>query len=93
MVWMFSGIVCIAQIIFCSIFKDKIKRYLPTLIALAFISITVLRANMGEMLPQRLVDQTIVSLVGIATIMAYHCTMAIWGKVMDRRDPAQRLKK
>ena len=93
MVWMFSGIVFIAQIICCSIFKDKIKRYLPTLIALAFISITVLRANMGEMLPQRLVDQTIVALVGIASIVLYHGVMAVWGAMMNRRDPAQRLKK
>ena len=38
MVWMFSGIVFIAQIICCVIFKDKLKRYLPTLIALFFIT-------------------------------------------------------
>ena len=34
MVWMFSGIVFIAQIITCMIFRDKLKRYLPTIIAL-----------------------------------------------------------
>ncbi len=93
MVWMFSGIVFIAQILCCSIFKGKIKRYLPTLIALAFISITVLRANMGQMLPQRLVDQTIVSLVGIVAIALYHGVMAVWGIMKNRRDPAQKLRK
>ena len=93
MVWMFSGIVFIAQIMCCSIFKDKIKRYLPTLIALVFISTTVLSANMGQLDPQRLVDQTIVSLVGVAAIALYHGIMAIWGILMKRRDPAQRLRK
>ena len=66
MVWMFSGIVFIAQIVTCMIFKDKLKRYLPTIIALFFLSTTVLRANMGDLDPQRMVNQMLVSLAGIA---------------------------
>ena len=93
MVWMFSGIVFIAQIICCMCFKDKFKRYLPTLIALFFISTTVLRANLGELEPQRLADQTVVSLVGIAAILLYHGVMTVWGILVRRRDPAQKLRK
>ena len=93
MVGMFSGIVFVSQVICCICFKDKLKRYLPTIIALAYISITVLNANLGEPDPKRLVDQTVVCLVGIATILLYHCVMAVWGILMRRRDPAQKLRK
>ena len=93
MVWMFSGIVFIAQIITCMIFRDKLKRYLPTLIALVFISTTVLRANMGDLDPQQMADETVVCLVGLAAILLYHCVMAIWGILVKRRDPAQKLRK
>ena len=93
MVGMFSGIVFVSQVICCICFKDKIKRYLPTIIALVMISTTVLRANLGQMDPQRMVDQTVVCLVGIAAILVYHCVMAVWGIVMRRRDPAQKLRK
>ena len=93
MTWMFCGIVFISQIICCMIFKDRIKRYLPTIIALFFISTTVLRANMGDLDPQRMANQTIVCLVGISTIMLYHSVMTVWGIMMKRRDPAQKLRK
>ena len=93
MVEMYSVIVMIAQLICCICFKDKFKRYLPTIIALVMISTTVLRANLGQMDPQRMVDQTVVCLVGIATILVYHCVMAVWGVMMRRRDPAQKLRK
>lgn len=93
MVWMFSGIVFISQIVCCMCFKGKFLKYLPTLIALFFISTTVLRANMGQLDPQRMANQTVVSLVGIATILLYHGVMAIWGIVVRRSDPAQRLRK
>lgn len=93
MVWMFSGIVFIAQLVCCMIFKDKFKRYLPTLIALFFISTTVLRANMGQLEPQRLANQTVVCLVGLATILLYHGVMTVWGILVRRRDPAQKLRK
>ena len=93
MVGMFSGIVFVSQVICCICFTDKFKRYLPTIIALVMISTTVLRANLGQMDPQRMVDQTVVCLVGIATILVYHCVMAVWGVMMRRRDPAQKLRK
>lgn len=93
MVWMFSGIVCIAQLICCMIFKDKVKRYLPTIIALFFISTTVLRVNMGDMDPQRMLNQTVVCLVGAATILMYHGVMIVWDILLKRRDPAQKLRK
>ena len=93
MVWMFFGIVFIAQIITCMIFKDKLKRYLPTIIALFFLSTTVLRANMGDLDPQRMVNQMLVSLAGVAAAVLYHGVMAVWGILMKRRDPAQRLRK
>ena len=75
MVWMFSGIVCIAQLICCMVFKNKFLKYLPTIIALFFISTTVLRANMGDLDPQRMANQTVVCLVGVATSC---CTTASW---------------
>ena len=93
MVWMYAGIVFVAQLVCCICFKDKLKRYLPTLIALFFISTTVLRANLGELEPQRMANQAVVCLVGIATILLYHCVMAVWGVMMRRRDPAQKLRK
>ena len=93
MVEMFSGIVFIAQLICCMCFKDKFKRYLPTLIALFFISTTVLRANMGTLEPERMAQQTIVCLVGIVTILLYHGVMAVWGIMVRRSDPAQKLRK
>lgn len=92
MVWMFSGIVCISQLVCCMIFKDKFKRYLPTIIALFFISTTVLRANMGDLDPQRMLNQTVVCLVGVSTIVMYHSVMTVWGILRKRRDPAQRLR-
>ena len=93
MVVMFSCIVFLAQLICCMCFKDKFMRYLPTLIALFFISTTVLRANMGELDPERMARQTIVSLVGIATILLYHGVMAVWHIMVRRSDPAQKLRK
>lgn len=93
MVWMYAGIVFLAQLFCCMCFKDKVKRYLPTLITLFFISVTVLQANLGELDPRRLADQTVVCLVGIATIGLYHGVMAVWGILMKQRDPAQKLRK
>ena len=93
MVWMFSGIVMISQLICCMVFKNKGLKYLPTLIALFFLSTTVLRANMGELDLQRMADQTVVSLSGIAVIVLYHGIMTVWGILMKRRDPAQKLRK
>ena len=93
MVEMFSVIIVIAQLICCICFKDKFKRYLPTIIALVFISTTVISAKLGQLDPQRMADQTVVCLVGIATILLYHGVMAVWGILMRRRDPAQKLRK
>ena len=93
MVWMYAGIVFVAQLVCCICFKDKLKRYLPTLIALFFISTTVLRANMGTLEPERMAQQTIVCLVGIVTILLYHGVMAVWGIMVRRSDPAQKLRK
>lgn len=93
MVWMYSGIVFIAQLVCCICFKDKFKRYLPTIIAMFFISATVLRANMGTLEPQRLADQTVVCLVGLAAIVVYYTVKAVRGFIEDRRDPAQKLRK
>ena len=93
MVWMFSGIVCIAQLICCMVFKDRFKRYLPTILALLLISTTVLRANLGDLDPQRMANQTVVCLAGLAVILLYHGIMAVWGILMRRRDPAQKLRK
>ena len=93
MVVMFSGIVFTAQLICCMVFKDKFKRYLPTLIALFFISTTVLRANMGDLDPQRMADQTVVCLVGIAAVGLYHGVVAVRGVMARRSDPAQKLRK
>ena len=93
MVWMYAGIVFFAQLVCCICFKDKLKRYLPTLIALFFISTTVLRANLGELDPQRLLNQTIVSLVGIGSAVTYHAVMAVWNIISKRGDPAQKLRK
>ena len=93
MVWMYAGIVFFTQLVCCNCFKNKLMRYLPTLIALFFISTTVLRANLGELDPQRLLNQTIVSLVGIGSAVTYHAVMAVWNIISKRSDPAQKLRK
>lgn len=93
MVWMYAGIVFFTQLVCCICFKNKLMRYLPTLIALFFISTTVLRANLGELDPQRLLNQTIVSLVGIGSAVTYHAVMAVWNIISKRSDPAQKLRK
>ena len=93
MVWMYAGIVFVAQLVCCICFKDKLKRYLPTLIALFFISTTVLRANLGELDPQRMANQAVVSIVGIAAIGLYHGVVAVRGVMARRSDPAQKLRK
>ena len=93
MVVMFSGIVFIAQIICCMCFKDKFKRYLPTWIAGFFITTTVLQANMGQLDPQRMSNQAVVCLAGIAAALLYHSVMAVCGIIVKRRDPAQKLRK
>ena len=93
MVWMYAGIVFFAQLVCCICFKDKLKRYLPTLIALFFISTTVLRANLGELDPQRMANQAVVSIVGIAAVGLYHGVVAIRGIMARRSDPAQKLRK
>ena len=93
MVWMFSGIVVIAQLVCCMVCKRKVMKYLPTLIALFFLSTTVLRANMGTLEPQRILNQTVVSLMGIAAALLYHGVMAVWDILMRRRDPAQKQRK
>ena len=93
MVWMYAGIVFFTQLVCCICFKNKLMRYLPTLIALFFISTTVLRANLGELDPQRLLNQTIVSLVGIGSAVTYHAVIAVWNIISKRSDPAQKLRK
>ena len=93
MVGMYCGILFVSQVICCMVFKNKFWKYLPTLIALFFISVTVLNANMGMLDAQKLVDQTVICLVGIGTVLMYHGVMAVWGIMMKRSDPAQRLRK
>ena len=93
MVWMYAGIVFFTQLVCCICFKDKLKRYLPTLIALFFISTTVLRANLGELDPQRMANQAVVSIVGIAAVGLYLGVVAIRGVMAQRSAPAQKLRK
>lgn len=93
MVGMYCGILFISQSICCAVFKNKFWKYLPTLIALFFISVTVLNANMGMLDAQKLVDQTVICLVGIGTVLMYHGVMAVWDIMIKRRDPVQRLRK
>ena len=93
MVWMYAGIVIFTQLVCCICFKDKLKRYLPTLIALFFISTTVLRANLGELEPQRMAIQAVVCLVGIAAVGLYPGVVAVRGIMARRSDPAQKLRK
>ena len=93
MVGMYCGILFISQIICCAVFKNKFWKYLPTLIALFFISVTVLNANMGMLDAQKLVDQTVICLVSIGTVLMYPGVMAVWDIMIKRRDPVQRLRK
>ena len=93
MVGVYCGILFVSQIICCAVFKNKFWKYLPTLIALFFISVTVLNANMGMLDAQKLVDQTVVCLVGMAAAALYHGVMTVWSIMVRRRDPAQKLRK
>lgn len=86
-------IIFVAQMICCVCFKDKFKRYLPTLIAAFFISMTVLSASLGQLDPERLVTQTKIILSGMAAAALYHGVHAVRGVILARRDPAQKLRK
>ena len=93
MVLMLEVIVFVAQLICCVCFKDKVKKYLPTLIAAVFISVTVLSANLGQLDPERLVAQTKVILAGILAVAVYHTIHGVRSVIAARRDPAQKLRK
>ena len=74
----------VAQLICCVVIRHKILKYLPTLIAAGFISLTVLNATMGELDPRRLVAQTKTTLFcGLAVVM-YHSIMIIWNRMKNR---------
>lgn len=93
MVTMLAGVVFIAQLICCICFHDRVKKYLPTLIAAGFITVTMLSANLGELDPKRLVGQTVVSLTGLSAIILYHSACAVRSMIAQKSDPAQKLKK
>lgn len=93
MVTVLSGVVFIAQLICCICFKDKVKRFLPTLITAFFITATVVSANLGEMDPERLATQTVICLTGLSAIILYYGVCAVRNLLTKRSDPAQKLKK
>jgi len=74
----------VAQLLCCVLIRHKIWKYLPTLAAAFFISVTVLSATMGELDPQRLVSQTKVTLVCCFAVALYHSIMIIWKRMKNR---------
>ena len=71
----------VAQLICCVLIKHKIWKYLPTIIAAFFISLTVINANMGYMNPERMVSQTKVMLFCGFAVALYHSIMIIWKRM------------
>lgn len=80
-----SVLMFVAQLICCVLIRHKILKYLPTLIAAGFISLTVLTASMGEMNPEKLVSQTKLILFGAFAAAVYHSMMIIWNRMKDRK--------
>lgn len=79
-----SVLMFVAQLVCCVLFRKKILKYLPTLIAAGLISLTVLNATMGEMDPQRLVAQTKATLICGFAVAMYHSIMIIWKRMKER---------
>ena len=65
-------LVFLAQMMCCALIRHKWMKYLPTLLCAAMISVTVLGANAGQVEPQRLIDQTWMTLAGGAAAGLYH---------------------
>ena len=74
-------LVFLAQLMCCVLIRHKWMKYLPTLLCMAGISVTVLNASMGEMNPQLLVEQTKLTLMGAFAAVLYHAVMIIWKRM------------
>ena len=68
MVWTIALIVFVAQLICCIWVEGKYKKYLPTLLVAAFMSVTVLNGTLGVLDVLMLVAETKVILMGILII-------------------------
>lgn len=78
MVWTIASVVFIAQLLCCVYASNKIKKYLPTLLVAAFMSITVLNGTLGVIDALLLVAETKVILAGLMAIGIYH--LVLWIK-------------
>lgn len=78
MVWTIALIVFVAQVICCIWVEGKYKKYLPTLIVAALMSVTVLNGTLGVIDAVMLVAETKVILMGLLAIGLYH--LILWAK-------------
>lgn len=86
-----SVLMFVAQLLCCVLVRHKLWRYTPTMLAVFFLSATVLNANLTDALdPQRLVSQTRVLLFCGLAVAMYHAIRIIWKRMRDN-DSAQKL--
>ena len=78
MVWTIALCVFIAQLLCCILVDGKVKKYLPTLIVAALMSVTVLNGTLGVLDAVALVVETKIILMGGLAIGIYH--LARWIK-------------
>lgn len=90
MVWTIALIVFVAQLICCIWVEGKYKKYLPTLLVAAFMSVTVLNGTLGVLDVLMLVAETKVILMGILAIVIYH--LVLWARKAAPKKGPKRLK-
>ena len=90
MVWTIALIVFVAQLICCIWVKGKVKKYIPTLIVAAIMSVTVLNGTLGVIDAVALVAETKVILMGGLAIGLYH--LVVWAKSKAPGRGPERLK-
>lgn len=82
-----TGVVLIfvAQIMCCVLIRHKWMKYLPTLFCAGLISLTVLSANVGEMNPELLMEQTGLTLTSAFAAVLYHAVVIIRKRIKGEK--------
>lgn len=78
-------LVFLAQLICCVVIRHKWMKYLPTLFCAGLISMTVLSANVGEMNPELLMEQTGLTIMSAFGAVLYHAVMILWKRLRKEK--------
>lgn len=90
MIWTISLLVFISQLICCIWVKGKYKKYMPTLIVAALMSVVVLHGSLDVINAAALVALTQMILMGGLAIGVYH--LVLWAKKGGAGKSGKKLK-